>query len=248
MRNCFYSLGMPLRIWHKVSFVVLLLGVTTLSSRAAIITANELDGVNFSYTATDVNGVLSVTFDPTSEVTKIDGSIISPTLPATFAELTLSPTILTNDIPGLSGHFLPNLNSTQYGISSLTPAGTPNVVFDYTISFGQVSANGLTMTGAVALDPASATTFTEGATTYNFSPFQNVGSYTLSLGTQASDPTLIYDTLSSGNGTFAGTGQFDQFTTLVPEPAPMGLLLGVGGLIAIAGRRRRVSDTSMRRS
>ncbi len=236
MRNYFYPLSLHLRIWHKLGFVALLLGVTTLSARAAIVTANELDGVNFSYTAVDVNGVLAVTFDPASSVARIDGSIISPTLPAIFAQLTLSPTILTSDIPGLSGHFIPNLNDTKYGISSLTPAGAPNVVFDYSISFGQVSANGLTMTGAVGLDAASATTFTQGTTSYDFSPFQNLGTYTLSLGTQGADPTLIYDTLSSGNGTFSGTGQFDQFATPVPEPASMGLLLGIGGLVA---RRRR---------
>jgi hypothetical protein len=238
MRNCFYL---------SLSFVALLLGVTTLSARGAIITANELDGVNFSYTAVDANGVLTVTFDPASSVTKIDGSIISPTLPSIFAPLTLNPTLLTNDIPGLSGHFVPNLNTTEYGISSLTPAGAPNVVFDYQISFGQVAANGLTMTGTVELDPASATTFTQGATTYDFSPFENFATYTLSLGTQGADPTLIYDTLSSGNGTFSGTGQFDQFTPPVPEPASMGLLLGVGGLVAIAARRHRVSGTAMHR-
>jgi hypothetical protein len=232
-------------MWHKIGFVALLLGVTTLSARASIITANALDGVNFSYTAVDTNGVLAVTFDPSSLVTKVNGSIISPTLPSTFAQLTLSPTQLTDDIPGLSGHFTPNLNSTKYGITSLTPPGAPNVVFDYTITFGQVAANGLTMTGAVDLDSASATTFTQGSTTYDFSPFQTVATYTLSLGTQDGTGVLIYNTLKSGNGTFSGTGQFDQFTPPVPEPASMGLLLGIGGLITIAARRRRTPDASM---
>lgn len=239
MRNCLYHLGgfLPAIVG------ALLLGVNTLSARAAIVTANELDGVNFSYTAVDTNGILAVTFDPTSEVTKIDGSVISPTLPSIFAPLTLSPTELTNDIPGLSGHFTPSLNSTKYGISSLTPPGAPNVVFDYTISFGEAAADGLTMTGTVKLDPASATTFTEGATTYDFSPFKNSATYTLSLGAQDATDLLIYNTLNSGNGTFSGTGQFDQFTTPVPEPASMGLLLGIGGLVAIAARRRRVPNT-----
>jgi hypothetical protein len=242
------EVDMHLRMWHKIGFVALLLGVATLSARASIIKANELDGVNFSYTAVDTNGVLAATFDPASLVTKIDGSIISPTLPSTFAQLTLSPTQLTDDIPGLSGHFTPNLNSTKYGIASLTPPSSPNVVFDYSITFGQVAANGLTMTGTVALDPASATTFTQGSTTYDFSPFQNTfATYTLSLGTQDATGTLIYDTLKSGNGTFSGTGQFDQFVTPVPEPASIGLLLGISGLVTIAARRRRAPDASMPR-
>ena len=232
---------MHLRAWDKLgcrfSVGALLLAVTGLSAHAAV-SVNQVDGVNFSYTAVDTNGTLVVTFDTASSVTKINGSLISPTLAAVFAPMTLSPSQLTDDIPGLSGHFTPNLNETKYGISSLTPAGAPNVVFDYSISFGQVSANGLTMAGAIALDPASATTFTQGSTTYDFSAFATFTSFTLSLGTQASDPTLIYDALKSGNGTFSGTGQFDQFATPVPEPASM-VLLGIGGLFTLAARRRK---------
>src|SRR5262249_10293631 len=126
---------MNLRVWCQLSLAASLLAVT-LSARAAVVPVSQVDGVNFSYTAVDTNGVLVVTFDPTSLVTKINGSVISPTLPATFAQLTLSPTQLTDDIPGLSGHFIPNLNTTKYGISSLTPPSAPNVVFDYSISFG----------------------------------------------------------------------------------------------------------------
>jgi PEP-CTERM motif-containing protein len=227
---------MHLCVSRKFGLGALCVALTGLSAGASVTVVNQVDGVNFSYTAVDTNGVLAVTFDPASAATKIDGSLISPTLPATFAQLTLSPSILTNDIPGLSGHFTPNLNTTKYGISSLTPPGTPNVVFDYSISFGQVSANGLTMTGAVALDPASSTTFTQGATTYDFSPFQSFASFTLSLGTQAADPTLIYDVLLSGNGTFSGTGQFDQFVTATPEPASI-VLIGIGVLTVVARRR-----------
>jgi hypothetical protein len=125
----------------------------------------------------------------------------------------LSPTFLIDDIPGLSGHCTPNLNSTHYRIGSLTP-GSSNVVFDYSISFGQASANGLTMAGVIALDPASGTTFTQGTTTYNFTRYKNFSTFTLSLGTQDATGTLIYDVLKSGNGTFSGTAQFDQF----PQP------------------------------
>lgn len=229
---------MHLCAFRKFSFAASLLAVTTISAHAAILSVNQVDGVNFSYTAVDTNGVLTVTFDPASSVTKIDGSLVSPTLPAVFGQLTLSPTQLTDDIPGLSGHFIPNLNLTRYGISSLTPAGAPNVVFDYSISFGQVSANGLTMAGVIALDPASSTTFTQGATTYDFSPFQTFTSFTLSLGTQDTTGTLIYDDLKSGNGTFSGTGQFDQFTTPVPEPASLALL-GIVGVPTLVARRRK---------
>ncbi|HEY7088451.1 MAG TPA: PEP-CTERM sorting domain-containing protein [Tepidisphaeraceae bacterium] len=227
---------MNLRVWRIFSLSASLLALTTLSARAAVVPVSQIDGVNFSYTAVDTNGVLVVTFDPTSLVTKINGSVISPTLPATFAQLTLSPTQLTDDIPGLSGHFVPNLNTTKYGISSLTPPGSPNVVFDYSISFGQVSANGLTMTGVDALDPASATTFTQGATTYDFSGFVNFNTYTLSLGTQDATGVLVYNVLKSGNGTFSGTGQFDQFTQVVPEPASIVLL---GGVLTVVARRRK---------
>jgi hypothetical protein len=94
------------------------------------------------------------------------------------------------------------------------------------------------MTGTLALDPASGTTFTQGATTYNFSPFQNFTSFTLSLGTQDATGVLIYDVLKSGNGTFSGTGQFDQFITPTPEPASI-MLLGIGGVLTIVLRRRK---------
>jgi hypothetical protein len=214
------------------------LAVTSLPAHAALIPVNQIDGVNFSYTAVDTGGVLVVTFDPASMVTKINGAIVSPTLPATFAPLTLSPTNLTDDIPGLSGHFVPNLNTTKYGIPTLTPPASPNVVFDYSINFGQVAADGLTMTGVDALDPASAPTFTQGSTTYNFTAFQNFNTYTLSLGTQDATGVLLYNVLKSGNGTFSGTGQFDQFTTPVPEPASI-VLLGFAGVLTLTARRRK---------
>ena len=228
---------MNLRLLGKFGLAALLLAISTLAVRAATVPVSQVDGVNFSYTAVDTNGVLTITFDPASFVTKINGSLISPTLPAIFAPLTLSPTLLTDDIPGLSGHFLPNLNTTRYGIPALTPPGAPNVVFDYTISFGQAAANGLTMTGVIALDPASATTLTQGGTTYDFSAFQNFPSFTLSLGTQDQTGTLIYDVLKTGNGTFSGTAQFDQFA-VVPEPATV-MLLAFGGVLTIVARRRQ---------
>jgi hypothetical protein len=153
--------------------------------------------------------------------------------------LTLSPTYLTSDLPGLSGHFTPNLNTTQFGLTSLTPAGSPNVVFDYSISFGQAAANGLILTGAVALDPASSTTLTSGANTYDFGNFTNFTSFTLSLGTQDTTGTLIYDTLNSGNGSFTGTGQFDAAVAAVPEPTSIALV-GVCGLVTVLARRRKL--------
>ena len=207
-----------LRVWGKFSLAVFLLAVTTLSARAGSVAVHQVDGVNFSYTAVDTNGILVVTFSPTNFVTRINNSPKSSPFPARFHRLTLSPTFLTDDIPGLSGHFVPNLNSTRYGIPSLTPPGAPNVVFDYSISFGQASANGLTITGVIALDPASGTTLTLGTTTYNFSRYKNFSTFTLSLGTQDGTGTLLYDVLKSGNGTFSGTAQFDQFP---PPPAAL---------------------------
>jgi len=199
-----------LRVWGKVSLAVFLLAVTTLSARAGSVMVNKVDGVNFSYTAVDTNGILVVSFGPTNFVTRINNSLKSPPLPASFHRLTFSPNLLTDDIPGLSGHFVPNLNLTHYRIGSPTQPSS-NIVFDYSISFGQASANGLTMVGVIALDPASGTTFTQGTTTYNFIRYKNFSSFTLSLGTQDATGTLIYDVLKSGNGTFSGTAQFDQF-------------------------------------
>ncbi len=228
---------MNLRVWAKLGLAAFLLALTTLPARAGLVTVNRVDGVNFSYTAVDTGGVLTVTFDPASMVTKINGSIISPTLPATFAQLTLTTKPTIDDIPGLSLHFFPPLNSTQYGISALSPPAS-NVVFNYSIAGGQNFANGLTLTGSVQLAAGSGTTFTEGGTTYDFSPFLNSAFYTLSLGTQDTTGTLMHDVLAAGNGTFSGTGQFDQFVSVVPEPASV-VLLGIGGVVTVVARRRR---------
>jgi hypothetical protein len=223
------------RVLAKLGLAAFLVVATALPAMAGTTKVDKLDGVNFQYTATDTNGVLTVGFtNPFNFVTQVNNGLI-PQIPAEFAQLTLSPTQLTDDIPGLSGHFVPNLNTTKYGITSLSPPGAPNVVFDYQISFGQVSANGMTLTGTVALDPASALTFTSNGTTYDFSDFKTFSTFTLSLGTQDPTGVLLYNTLKSGNGTFQGTAQFDQF---VPEPSSM-VLAGVCGLATVWVRRRR---------
>jgi hypothetical protein len=199
------------------------------SLQADPITVNKADGVNFSYTASDNNGTLTVTFsNPLSFITQINNNLISPPVTASFAPLTLGPTKLTDDIPGLSGHFAPNANSTQYGITSLTPPTAPNVVFNYSISLGQVAANGMTLTGSIALAPSSATTFTQGGTTYDFSSFQNPALFTLSLGTQDATGILIYNVLKTGNGTFSGTSQFDLAVpaSAVPDTGTTASLFG----------------------
>jgi hypothetical protein len=208
-----------------------------LPARAGTTSVNKVDGVNFQYQATDTNGTLVVNFtNPFSFVTQVNNTLV-PQMPATFAQLTLSPTKLTDDLPGLSGHFTPNFNTTQYAISSPTPGGAP-IVFDYSIAFGQAAANGLTLTGAVALDPSSATSLTVGTTTYDFSPFENFSNFTLSLGTQGgTDPTLLYDVLKSGKGSFGGTGQFDQ-AAIVPEPTTV-MLAGIAGVVGLLVRRRK---------
>jgi hypothetical protein len=229
---------MAIRVWAKLALAGLLAVAAAVPARAASTSVNKFDGVNFQYTATDTNGVLTVTFtNPANLVTQVNNTLVTP-IPATFSQLTLSPTQLTDDIPGLSGHFIPNLNTSQFGLPSLTPPGAPNVVFDYSISFGQASANGLTLTGVVALDPASATTLTNGADTFDFGSFANFTTFTLSLGTQDSaDPTKLYDVLKSGNGSFTGTGQFDAAVT-VPEPTSI-VLVSVCGLATFVARRRK---------
>jgi len=230
---------MKLRTWAKLGLAAFLVAATALPARAANTTVTKLDGVSFQYQATVTNGVLSVNFtNPFNFVTQVNNTLITP-ITAEFAPLTLSPTALTDDIPGLSGHFTPNLNSTKFGLTSLTPPGAPNVVFDYTISFGQVSANGLTLTGAIALDPASATSITIGADTFDFSQFTGFAPFTLSLGTQdPNNPTLLYDVLKSGNGSFIGTAQFDAAVSVIPEPTSV-VLFGVAGLVGVLARRRK---------
>jgi len=230
---------MKTRTRAKLALAALLVFGAAMPARAGTTTANKIDGVNFQYTAVDTNGVLSVTFsNPNNFITQVNNTLV-PIIPAAFAQLTLSPTLLTDDIPGLSGHFVPNLNTTQFGVTSLTPNKAPNVVFDYNISFGQASANALTLTGVVALDPASAKTLTFGGTTYDFSGFQNFSNFTLSLGAQSStDPTEVYDVLKSGNGTFTGTGQFDAAASVVPEPTSL-VLAGVCGVAVVVTRRRK---------
>jgi hypothetical protein len=222
----------------KFALAALVVATAAVPARADIIVF-KVDGTNFKYTAVDTSGVLKVSFDPThSFLTQINDNLV-PQIQSEFAQLTLSPTFLTDDTAGISGHFIPNLNQTQFGVTSLTPDGAPNVVFDYTISFGQVSADGLTMTGTVALDPASATTYSPdgGVTVYDFRNFQNFVNFTLSIGTSDATGVLVYTTLKSGNGTFGGTGQFDFVA--VPEPTSV-VLLGIGGVITtVLGRRRK---------
>jgi len=229
---------MAIHMRAKLVLAAFLVAAAAFPAQAGTTSVNKFDGVNFQYTATDTNGVLAISFtNPSNFVTQINNALITPPIPATFGQLTLSPTKLTDDIAGLSGHFIPNLNTSQFGLPSLTPAGAPNVVFDYSISFGQASANGLTLTGVVALDPASGTTFTQGTDTFDFSNFANFTTFTLSLGTQDANPTKLYDVLKSGNGTFSGTAQFDAAVT-VPEPTSI-VLAGVCGLATVVVRRRK---------
>jgi len=230
---------MKLRVMAKLGLAALLVVATALPARAANTSVTKLDGVSFQYQATVTAGVLNISFtNPFNFVTQVNNTLITP-ITAEFAPLTLSPTALTDDIPGLSGHFVPNLNSTKFGLTSLTPPGAPNVVFDYALSFGQVSANGLTLTGAIALDPASATSLTIGPDTYDFSAFANFTNFTLSFGTQdPNNPTLLYDVLKSGNGSFSGTAQFDAAVSIVPEPTSV-VLVGVAGLVGVWTRRRK---------
>jgi hypothetical protein len=224
------------RLLAKACLAAFLVVVAALPARAGT-NVNKVDGVNFQYTATDTNGVLTVNFtNPFNRVTQINNTLVGP-FQAEFAQLTLSPTKLTVADPMIpSGNFSPNLNSTQYGIPALGSA--PNVLFDYNISFGQASFNGLTLTGAVSLDPTSATSATLGGTTYDFQNFGNgnFGTFTLSLGTQDSTGTLIFDTLNSGNGTFTGTAQFDQVA--VPEPSGV-VFASICGAAAVLVRRRK---------
>jgi hypothetical protein len=223
------------RTLAKLGLAAFLVVATALPARAGTTTVDKVDGVNFQYTATDTNGVLAISFtNPFNFVTQVNNGLV-PQIPAEFAQLTMSPTLLIPDSP-ISGHFTPNLNTTKFGITSLSPPGAPNVVFDYNISFGQVLANGMTLSGTVALDPASALTFTQGGTTYDFSQFKNFGTFTLSLGTQ--DPTglLLFNTMSSGNGSFQGSAQFS--VAAIPEPSSM-VLAGVCGLATVWVRRRR---------
>jgi hypothetical protein len=120
------------------------------------------------------------------------------------------------------------------------------VVLNYQPSSGMTSppgsTEGLTLSGSIMLDtfnfPLNPTTFTSGPTTYDFSPFGNPAFLTSFIVTLNSSADIISALTTGTPSSFSGTASFTAVATFVPEPASV-MLLGMGGVMAFAGFRRR---------
>jgi hypothetical protein len=235
---------MTRRILAKLGLAVLVLSAAALPARADYIVATSLSGVNLSYTATETAGNIDITFDSTSLVTKVNAipgvpgsGLVIPAVTAVFPDLGVTPGTLTPDANG--GYTFDNQNVVTFSYYITDNFG--NVVqFDYLLIPGTLEGNTLQLTGAIFVDPGSPnTTFSNGTATpintYDVSGFELPAVATFGI-TFTDDSGQMANALLTGNGAFGGTANFSQF--IVPEPSSV-TLLGIGGLLTVALRRRR---------
>jgi hypothetical protein len=248
------------RILTKLGLAAILVGVTALPAQAGLVTVSEFDGVNISYTATVTplgggNDILTIAYDVSNLVTKINGVVVSPPLSSlwtavggsgdytTVAEGIVqagdgSVSFTTSDVAGGHGNA-----GGDIGITDDT-----GVVLNYLVASGDTTTpgtvEGLTLGGSINLDdvnfPGNPTTLTVGTTTYDFGLFGTAANTLTSFIITLNSSNDIIDALLSGTpGTFSGSASFTAIATIVPEPASVVMLCMGGVITTFAGRRRR---------
>jgi len=251
----------------KLFLTAVALAVTALPARAGLVTVQKIEGANLDYTATvqTIGGVTLLTIDYTADtsnnlISKINGTSVSPKLFSAWTAVGGSGNYTTTytppGTPNSSGGVDFGLPDVALGIGpgqnglaggDIGVADDTGVVLNYLANNGSTtgpgSTEGVNLSGQVYLDtanfPGNPTTYTSGGNTYDFSLFTYglsnvVTSYIFTL--NSGDDLL--GAIMSGNGTFAGTASFSLVATIVPEPASV-MLLGMGGVIGLAVRRRR---------
>jgi hypothetical protein len=241
----------------KLGLAALLLAATALPARAGLVTVNEFDGTNLNYTATvtTIAGVTFIDIDFTTDnsnnlITRVNHAAISPKLFSMWTGVggvgdfveTIQTPVTPNGAGGVDfGLQVGSLGTVggNIGVQDTTGA-VLNDQFGSGSTTGAALTEGVTLSGTIRIDtvnfPGNPTSYTQGSTTYDFSPFADPNQTSFIVTLNSADDLL--GAFTSGNGTFAGTASFTAVATVVPEPSSA-LLLCMGGLVAGVARRRR---------